>query len=99
MEGSNFEFLASDSIVQFSAIVESSTSSNELQALFTLGGASLIQPPFGAVFAAGTTETPHDLFHNLIRVGGSAGERLFLTLRNDASDAVVCRWALRIDPV
>lgn len=107
VEGSNFEFLAVPSLVMFSALVIPATNASSVDALFTLGGTSLLQPPFGKIFNpvvftgfdGGDKTIPNDIEHNLVRVGGDPGERIFVTFTNDNANAQTVRWSLRIDPV
>ena len=99
LEGSNFEFIEEDSIVMLSAVVPTVANAANLQCTFLLGGAALLTPPFGTIFVAPALTVPNDVEHNLVRVGGSARERLFMTFQNNTGNAVVVRYSLRIDPV
>ena len=99
LEGSNFEFLEEDSIVMLSAVIPSIANAANLQCTFLLGGAALLTPPFGTIFVAPANTIPNDIYHNLVRIGGTARERLFMTFQNSTGNAVTVRYSLRIDGV
>lgn len=98
VEGSNFEFIAVRSIVTVAAILVSADDA-DVQAFFTLGGASLLQPPYARLFPGGDQKIPNNIYHNIVRVGADAGERIFLTFTNGSSSAQNVNWVIRIDPV
>lgn len=97
LAGSLFEFITQDSLVMISAVVVTASNGANVQATFNLGGVALLQPPEGAIFAAEADTIPNDLYHNIVRIGAAAGERLFLRFHNQDDTAQDVRWAVRID--
>jgi len=101
LEGSSFEFVLEDSVIQAAMILQED-SRYDVQCLFQIGGVTVMQPPFGLIFPslAAESKIPNNMYHNMIYIGAAAGERLFCSFQNgNTSTAANINWQVRIDTV